>query len=98
MPEELKIQLEESRKEVSQLKEALELFRQDYQDLKEKVWRNDFSTLKVYDQKLQCNNLLNLKNFSTTPLYGEVGDLAVVSATLKICTSATPYTHTWTNV
>ena len=66
-------------------------------DLQFKANKGSFSALEVFDKSIQVKGIIRLKNFTTAPATGQVGDIAVIGGKLKICTvgGASP---TWTVV
>jgi hypothetical protein len=66
--------------------------------LKEEFYRNNFSDSQDFVKYSRFNTRLKVPTFSADPTIGAVGDIVSVSGKLKICTTASLTSPTWTIV
>lgn len=55
----------------------------------------NFTSSEVFNKKAIFNALIGLKSMSTTPTYGELGDIVNIGGVIYICTVASKTAPTW---
>lgn len=83
---------------VLKLEQDLQLLQRQFTQFKESVEKNNFSNIEIFNKGVIMNSRFGIKSLSADPTTADVGDLAVVSGTLKICTVASTTSPTWTVV
>ena len=83
---------------ITKLEQDLQLLTRQVNEFKQSVEKNNFSNTQIFNKTVLMSTRFGLKNLSSNPTVGDVGDLAVVSGTLKICTVASSTAPTWTVV
>ena len=66
--------------------------------LKAEFYRNNFSDSQDFNKYSRFNTRLQVPTFSANPTIGAVGDIVCVGGKLKVCTTASLTSPTWTIV
>ena len=76
----------------------IEKLRREVADLKSLILKDNFSDLVVQRKIYQFNERARFKNYNANPTFGAIGDVIVVLGKLKVCTTASSTSPTWTIV
>lgn len=73
------------------LEEQLQMLRNELTELKNEVYRNNFSSSQDFNKFIRFNTRMKVPHYDAVPPVGEVGELIEVGGVLLICSSPNVY-------
>ena len=71
--------------------EQIQLLRNEMTELKNEVYRNNFSSSQDFNKFIRFNTRMKVPHYDSVPPVGEVGELIEVGGVLLICSTPNVY-------
>lgn len=71
--------------------EQLQMLRNEFTELKNEVYRNNFSSSQDFNKFIRFNTRMKVPHYDAVPPVGEVGELIEVGGVLLICSTPNVY-------
>ena len=71
--------------------EQIQLLRNEITELKNEVYRNNFSSSQDFNKFIRFNTRMKVPHYDAVPPVGEVGELIEVGGVLLICSTPNVY-------